>query len=229
MIRFIEIIDTLSTWVGKAFAWCILVLTFAYSYEVVARYVFDNPTAWAFDISYTMYGALFMMAGAYALSRDAHVRGDVIYRLWPPRVQAWIEIVLIVFFLFPGMAALVYAGYDYAAASWSYRPYGFDGPAGEISINSPAGVPVAPLKTILPVAAFFVLIQGIAEFCRCVLCIREGRWPERQKDVEETEDALIRMMHEREEVLEHQLHIDEPREKEKADEETKDETGGEPR
>ena len=229
MIRFIEIIDTLSTWVGKAFAWCILVLTFAYSYEVVARYVFDNPTAWAFDISYTMYGALFMMAGAYALSRDAHVRGDVIYRLWPPRVQAWIEIVLIVFFLFPGMAALVYAGYDYAAASWSYRPYGFDGPAGEISINSPAGVPVAPLKTILPVAAFFVLIQGIAEFCRCVLCIREGRWPERQKDVEETEDALIKMMHEREEVLEHQLHIDEPHEEENADQEKKDETGGEPR
>lgn len=228
MIRFIAVIDTLSTWVGKVFAWCILVLTFAYTYEVVVRYVFNNPTAWAFDISYTMYGALFMMAGAYALSRDAHVRGDVIYRLWPPRVQAWIEIVLIVLFLFPGMAALVYAGYDYAAASWSYRPYGFDGPAGEISINSPAGVPVAPLKTILPVAAFFVLLQGIAEFCRCVVCIREGRWPERQTDVEETEDALIRKMHEREEVLEHQLHIDEHLE-EKADQEKKDETGGESR
>ncbi len=233
MIRFIDAIDTLSTWVGKAFAWCILVLTFAYTYEVVVRYVLNDPTAWAFDISYTMYGALFMMAGAYTLSRDAHVRGDVIFRLWRPRVQAWIEIVLIFLFLFPGMAALIYAGYDYAAESWSYRPYGFSGPAGEISINSPAGVPVSPLKTILPVAAFFIFIQGIAEVCRCIICIREGRWPERQKDVEETEDALIKMMHEREERLEHQLHIEqqekEELEREKLEQEKKDETGGESR
>ena len=209
MIRLIDIIDTLSTWVGKAFAWCILVLTFAYTYEVIVRYFFRNPTSWAFDISYTMYGALFMMAGAYTLAHDGHVRGDVIYRLWPPRVQASIEIVLIVIFLLPGMSALIYAGYDYAAASWSYRPYGFDGPAGEISINSPIGVPVSPLKTILPLAAFFVLIQGIAEFLRCVVCIRTGQWPGRQMDVEETEVAIIRMMKEREERLEHQLHLEE--------------------
>ncbi len=233
MIRFIAAIDTLSTWIGKAFAWCILVLTLAYTYEVVVRYVFNNPTAWAFDISYTMYGALFMMAGAYTLSRDAHVRGDVIFRLWPPRVQAWIEVVLIFLFLFPGMAALVYAGYDYAAESWSYRPYGFSGPAGEISINSPAGVPVSPLKTILPIAALFVFIQGIAEVCRCIVCIRQGSWPERQKDVEETEDALIKMMHDREERLEHQLHIDEleneKREQEKREQDKNDETGGDSR
>ena len=223
MNRIIAVIDTLSTWVGKAFAWCILVLTFAYTYEVVVRYVLNDPTAWAFDISYTMYGALFMMAGAYTLSRDGHVRGDVIFRLWRPRIQAWIEIVLIVLFLFPGMAALVYAGYDYAAASWSYRPYGFDGPAGEISINSPAGVPVSPLKTILPVAALFVLIQGVAEMLRCVICIRDGQWPERQKDVEETEEALLRMMHEREHILEHQLHLDEH------DDDKNGEAGGDPR
>ena len=233
MLRFIATIDTLSTWVGKAFAWCILVLTLAYSYEVVVRYFFRNPTSWAFDISYTMYGALFMMGGAYTLSRDAHVRGDVIFRLWRPRVQAWIELVLIFLFLFPGMGALIYAGYDYAAESWSYRPYGFDGPAGEISINSPAGVPVSPLKTILPVAALFVFIQGLAELCRCIICIRQGSWPPRQKDVEETEDALIRMMHDREERLEHQLHIEEQerqkREQEEGEQEKDDETGGEPR
>lgn len=214
--RAIRYIDILSTWVGKTFAWCILVLTFAYTYEVVVRYVFNNPTAWAFDISYIMYGALFMMGGAYTLARDAHVRGDVIFRLWPPRMQATIEIVLIVLFLFPGIAALVYAGYDYAAASWSYRPYGFDGPAGEISVNSPIGVPVAPLKTILPVAAFFVLIQGIAEFLRCIVCLREGAWPARMADVEETEVALLR---EREHELEHKLKLD-----------TQDQAGqGEPR
>lgn len=208
MHRLILFIDTLSTWVGKTFAWCILVLTFAYTYEVFVRYFLRDPTSWAFDISYTMYGALFMMAGAYTLSRDAHVRGDVIFRLWAPRVQAWIELVLIVLFLFPGMAALVYAGYDYAAESWSYRPYGFDGPAGEISINSPAGVPVSPLKTILPIAALFVFIQGIAELARCVLCIRDGHWPERMQDVEETEVAIMQQLREREHEIEHRLHLD---------------------
>ena len=210
MSRVIFFIDTLSTWVGKAFAWCILALTFAFTYEVFVRYVLSNPTTWAFDISYTMYGTLFMMAGAYALSRDSHVRGDVIYRLWPPRVQATIELVLIVLFLLPGMAALVYAGVDYAMDSWSYRPYGFDDPRiGEVSINSPAGVPVAPLKTILPIAAFFVFVQGIAEMLRCVQCLRDDRWPQRMQDVEEMADRLIHELQEREHQIEHQLHMDE--------------------
>lgn len=209
MNRFLYVIDTLSTWVGKAFAWCILVLTFAYTYEVFVRYVLNNPTTWAFDISYTMYGALFMMAGAYTLSRDAHVRGDVIYRLWPPRVQAGIELVLIVFFLIPGMLALIYAGFTYAAESWSFRPYGPDGPPGEISINSPAGVPVSPLKTLLPIAAFFVLVQGMAELGRCIVCMREGAWPKRLQDVEELEVTLLEEISKREHKLEHDLHMDE--------------------
>jgi TRAP-type mannitol/chloroaromatic compound transport system permease small subunit len=191
MNRLLYFIDNLSAAVGKAFAWCILVLTAVYSYEVVVRYVFRNPTAYAFDMSYLMYGALFMMAGAYTLSRDGHVRGDVIYRLWPARVQAYIELTLLVLFLFPGMLALIYAGVDYAAESWSYLPYGPDGPSGEISINSPAGVPVSPLKTILPVAAFLMLVQGVAETIRCVMCIKDGEWPERLHDVEEMEKALL--------------------------------------
>lgn len=203
MIRVTHFIERLSTWVGKSFAWCILVLALAYTYEVFVRYALSDPTAWAFDMSYIMYGALFMMGGAYTLARDAHVRGDVIFRLWPPRVQAWIELVLIVLFLFPGMAALVYAGTDYALESWSYQPYGAAGAQGEISINSPAGVPISPLKTILPVAAFFVFIQGIAEFLRCVLCIRDGQWPMRLHDVEETEVMLLR-----ERKLEEQLHLE---------------------
>ncbi len=209
MNKFVLFIDMLSTWVGKVFAWCILVLTFAYTYEVFVRYVLNNPTVWAFDISYTMYGALFMMAGAYCLSRDAHVRGDVIFRLWPPRIQAGIEFTLIILFLFPGMGALIYAGVDYAAESWSYLPWGPDGPRGEISVNSPAGVPVSPLKTILPLAAFFVLLQGVAELVRCVHCLKHGQWPERLKDVEETEEVLIREVQEREHRLEQQLHLDE--------------------
>ncbi|MFQ5937580.1 MAG: TRAP transporter small permease subunit [Acidiferrobacterales bacterium] len=206
MNRFVLFIDKLSAWVGKAFAWCILVLTLAYTYEVFVRKALRDPTAWAFDISYTMYGALFMMAGAYALSRDAHVRGDVIYRLWPPRAQAGIELTLIILFLVPGMAALIYAGIDYASESWSFRPWGPGGPRGEISINSPAGVPVSPLKTLLPIAAFFVLLQGIAEAVRCVLCLKHGKWPQRLHDVEETE---VEILHEREHEIEHVLHLDE--------------------
>lgn len=191
MTGILYFIERLSAWVGKAFAWCILVLTFGYSYEVFMRYVLNDPTSWAFDISYTMYGALFMMGGAYTLSRNGHVRGDVFYRLWKPRTQAYVELVLFILFFFPGIAALTFAGADYALESWSYRPYGPAGPPGEISTNSPAGVPIAPLKTILPVAAAFMLLQGIAESLRCVLCIRDGVWPKRLHDVEEMEIAIL--------------------------------------
>jgi TRAP-type mannitol/chloroaromatic compound transport system permease small subunit len=192
MERILFFIDHLSQWTGKAFAWSMLILTFATSYEVFVRYVVRNPTAWAFDLSYIMYGAMFMMAGAYALSQKAHVRGDFLYRLLPPRVQAGIDLVLYFLFFFPGMIALVYAGYVYAAESWAYRPYGIDGLVGEVSINSPVGVPVSPLKTILPVAAFLLVLQGIAETIRCVQCLRTGAWPQRLKDVEELETQMIR-------------------------------------
>jgi TRAP-type mannitol/chloroaromatic compound transport system permease small subunit len=136
-----------------------------------------------------MYGALFMMAGAYTLSRDAHVRGDVIFRLWPPRIQAAIELTLLILFLFPGMAALVYAGTDYAMDSWRWK---------EASINSPIGIPVYPLKTLLPIAAGAVFLQGIVEVARCIQCLRTGQWPPRAHDVEEMETAILQQVdHER--------------------------------
>ncbi len=191
MNQFLYFVDRLSAWVGKSFAWCILILTFATSYEVFVRYVLRDPTSWAFDISYIMYGTLFMMAGGYALSRNAHVRGDFVYRLWPPRIQASIELVLYFVFFFPGILALVYAGINYAVESWNYLPYGPTGPMGEISINSPVGVPVFPLKTILPIASFVLLLQGVAETIRCIQCIRDGQWPARLHDVEEMEKVLI--------------------------------------
>ncbi len=206
MYQFLYFVNSLSTWVGKAFAWCILVLTLGTSYEVFVRYVLGEPTGWAFDLSYIMYGALFMMGGAYTLCRDAHVRGDVLFRLWPPKTQAWIELVLYFVFFFPGMLAMVYAGIDYATESWSYMPYGPDGRRGEVSIFSPIGVPVSPLKTILPLAAFFLILQGIAEVVRCIICIRTGAWPQRMHDIEELETVLLR---ERERALEHDLHLDE--------------------
>ena len=194
MDRFPLVIDRLSAWVGKAFAWCILVLTLAYVYEVFVRKALRDPTAWAFDISYTMYGALFMMAGAYTLARDGHVRGDVLFRLWRPKVQATVELTLYIVFFFPGILALIIAGADYAAESWSYN-YG----TGEVSINSPANVPISQFKTVLPVAAVLLFVQGLAQVCRCIVCLKTGVWPEHLEDVEELELVLAKEHQEREE------------------------------
>lgn len=178
--RVVYTIDQLSKSVGHAFAWCIVILTIGVSYEVFVRYVLRDPTSWAFDLSYILYGALFIMSGAYALSRNAHVRGDVFYRLWPPRVQAGLELVLFLIFFFPGVLALVYAGWGYGAESFRIR---------EVSVNSPAGVPIWPLKMLIPVAGILLTLQGIAEVLRCVLCLRTGQWPPRLHDVEEMEVA----------------------------------------
>ena len=182
MNRFIFFISNLSTWLGKAFAWCILALTLGISYEVFVRYALNDPTAWAFDFSYIMYGSLFMMAGAYTLSRDAHVRGDVIYRLLPPRAQASVEFVLYFVFFFPGVLALMYAGFEFAGDSWRYL---------EVSSSSPANIPVYPLKTIIPIAGTILFLQGIVEVIRCVQCMKHGAWPERLHDVEEIESILL--------------------------------------
>jgi TRAP-type mannitol/chloroaromatic compound transport system permease small subunit len=183
MKKFLFFIDSLSLWVGKSFAWLILILTLGISYEVFARYIFRAPTSWAFDFSYINYGALFLMAGAYALSRNGHVRADVFYRFWQPRTQAKMDLVLYVIFFLPAVLAFMYSGYKYAEMSVRFR---------EVSIFSPAGVPVFPLKALIPIAGFLLLVQGIAEVIRCVLCIRQGTWPERLHDVEETESVIIR-------------------------------------
>lgn len=181
MIRCIEFADRLSAWFGKAFAWTILVMTFGVAYEVFVRYVLNAPTSWSLDVSFIMYGTLFMMGGAYTLSRGGHVRGDFIYRLWSPRTQAKVELVLYFVFFFPGVLALVLAGWKYAARSWRYL---------EVSVNSPAGVPVFQLKTVIIAAGLLLLIQGVAQVMRCLLCIRTGEWLPAADDIEETEVRL---------------------------------------
>ena len=182
MNPFLNFVDSLSAWMGKAFGWCIMVLTFATCYEVFSRYVLNSPTAWAFDMSVQMYGALFMMAGAYTLSRNGHVRGDVIHRLFPERVKAGIDLTLYILFLTPGVFALIWYGYDFAADSWRYK---------EVSWSSPARVQIYFFKTLIPAAGFLVLLQGIAEVVRCIACLRTGEWPARLHDVEETETMAI--------------------------------------
>ena len=182
MIRLLHFCDSLSAGVGKAFAWCILILTLSTCYEVFVRYVLNAPTVWAFDMSVQMYGALFMMTGAYALSQDAHVRGDVIYRLLPVRARASIDLTLYILFLGPGALALIVYGYSFAADSWFYK---------EVSWSSPSRIQIYFFKTLIPIAGLLVLIQGFSESVRCIICIRTGAFPPRLHDVQETEFKIL--------------------------------------
>ena len=185
MHSFIKFADTLSSSMGKAFSWCIVILMGGTCYEVVMAYVFNAPTLWNFDFSLQMYGAIFMMAGAYTLSTEAHVRGDVIYRLFPTKVQAWIDLVLYFIFFFPGVIALGFYGYEYAAKAWMIK---------ETSWNSPAQIQIYMAKSLIPLSGSLLTLQGISEVFRCVICIQEGSWPKRgtQGDAEETEKILMR-------------------------------------
>ncbi|MBV16370.1 MULTISPECIES: TRAP transporter small permease subunit [Thalassospira] len=183
MIRFIEFADKLSAWFGKAFGWLIILMTLGMSYEVASRYLFNAPTTWSLDVSFIMYGTMFMMGGAYTLSRGGHVRGDFLYRLWKPRTQGMVDLVLYLFFFFPGVIALIFSGWKYAARSWGY---------GEVSVNSPAGVPIFQFKAVIVAAGILLFIQGIAQVMRCIMCIREGYWRNAEDDVQETEELLMK-------------------------------------
>ena len=178
-------IDKVSTWIGQFFSWLILALTLMISWEVFSRYFLDNPHAWAFDVMSMMYGSLFMMAGAYTLSKNGHVRGDVLYGFFPPRLQAWFDLILYFLFFIPGVFALAYAGYGFAADSWAINEHS------NITANGP---PVYPFKTILPIAGAFLLAQGIVEIVRCIVCIQQGEWPKRGDDVDEVDVAKLKEM-----------------------------------
>src|SRR5262249_25331179 len=173
---FLHTIDGISTWVGKAFSWLLIGLMTVVCVEVFKRYILNAPTAWIFDADNMLYGTLFMMCGAYTLAQNAHVRGDFLYSSMRPRTQASLDIALYVIFFFPGIAALIYAGYDYAAISWAFA----DSPP------VPAeGPPVYHFKTVIPIAGALVMLQGIAEMVRCVVCLKTGEWPSRLHDVAE--------------------------------------------
>lgn len=176
-------IDRLNTFIGKLFGWTILILTFAITYEVFCRYVLSAPTAWAFDVSYMLYGTLFMMAGAYTLSRNGHVRGDFIYRTWAPRKQAKVDLTLYILFFFPGILALIYSGWSYFWLSYLLN---------ERSSFSPYGPIIWPFKGIIPLTGILMLLQGVVETMRCIICIRTGEWPQRLHDVEELETVILR-------------------------------------
>ena len=183
MRNFIRFADALSTSMGKAFSWCIVMLMGGTVYEVVMAYVFNAPTLWNFDYSLQMYGAIIMMSGAYCLAQESHVRGDVIYRLFKPRTQGWIDFILYFIFFFPGVIALAFYGYEYALFSWKVKESGW---------SSPAQIQIYMLKSLIPVAGILLTIQGVAEVFRSIICIRTGHWPSRMIVAEETEKILMR-------------------------------------
>ncbi|MSQ18552.1 MAG: TRAP transporter small permease subunit [Betaproteobacteria bacterium] len=185
MQKLLLFVDRVSTWVGQLFSWLIVGLTLLISWEVFSRYALDHPHAWAFDAMIMLYGTLFMMAGAYTLAKNGHVRGDVLYGFFTPRVQAGLDLILYIVFFIPGVVALAWAGYNYAAESWAIN---------EHSNITADGPPVYPFKTVIPIAGAILLLQGIVEIIRCVICLRQGAWPSREQDVEEVDVDKLKAM-----------------------------------
>ena len=186
-------VDKVSTFVGQTFSWLALALTVMISWEVFSRYFLDNPHSWAFDVMIMMYGTMFMMAGAYTLSKAGHVRGDVLYGFFEPRTQAGIDLVLYIIFFIPGVIALCWAGYIYAGESWAMH---------EHSSITADGPPLYHFKTVIPLAGAMLLMQGIVEILRCIVCLQVGEWPTRVEDVEEVDvEKLKEMVHVKDEDI----------------------------
>lgn len=184
--RLLRATDQVSYWSGKAFAWLIVALTFVVSIEVFKRYILNAPTAWIFDLNNMLYGTLFMMTGAYTLAAAGHVRADFVYIYLKPRAQAALDLALYLLFFVPGILALIYAGYDYAAISWRI---------GEHSTVTAEGPPIYHFKSVIPVAGALVMLQGLGEIARCVVCLRTGAWPSRLEDVEEIDVIETQLSH----------------------------------
>jgi len=193
MHNVLHTIDRVNTWIGQLFGWFVMALTLFVTYEVFSRYALGSPHAWSFDAMNMMYGALFMMAGAYTLSKNGHVRGDVLYGFFPPRLQAGLDLTLYIVFFIPGVVALAWAGYTYAAESFMIN---------EHSTITADGPPIYPFKAIIPIAGVTLLFQGFVEMVYCVDCLRNGQWAKRDKDVEEVDvDKLKDMVHAEPEYL----------------------------
>ena len=191
MKAYINFADQFVVWIGRAFAWGIFILTAAVMYEVIMRYFFNAPTLWAFDFTIQMYGAVFLMGGASAMSTKTHVKADMYYNKLSEKGQAILDLILFICFYAPGVFALTYAGYFYAKKAWIVH---------ETSWNSPAQIQIYFSKSLIPIAGLLLLIIGISEIFRCIICIKTGKWPERIDDVEETEKMILRKIQKGESV-----------------------------
>lgn len=192
MQKLLLAVDKFSTFMGHLFSWLIVALTALIAWEVYSRYVLNQPHAWALDVQIMLYGTLFMLAGAYTLAKNGHVRGDVLYGFFRPRTQASIDLVLYVVFFIPGIIALTYAGWNFAQESAAIREQTFSADA----------LPIYPFKFAIPVAGFLLLLQGIVEIVRCARCLKDGAWPSREQDVEEVDvEKLKQMVHVKDEDI----------------------------
>jgi TRAP-type mannitol/chloroaromatic compound transport system permease small subunit len=192
MQRLLLSIDKFSTFMGQLFSWLIIALTALITWEVYSRYVLNKPHAWALDVQIMLYGTLFMLAGAYTLAKNGHVRGDVLYGFFQPRTQATIDLVLYFIFFIPGIVALSYAGWTFAQESAAIREQTFSADA----------LPIYPFKFMIPLAGVLLLLQGIVEIVRCIQCLQKGEWPSREEDVEEVDvEKLKAMVHVKDEDI----------------------------
>jgi TRAP-type mannitol/chloroaromatic compound transport system permease small subunit len=192
MQKLLLAVDKFSTFMGQLFSWLIVALTALITWEVYSRYVLNKPHAWALDVQIMLYGTLFMMAGAYTLAKNGHVRGDVLYGFFEPRTQATIDLVLYILFFIPGIVALTYAGWNFASESAAIREQTFSADA----------LPIYPFKFGIPLAGFLLLLQGFVEIVRCVQCLQTGAWPSRIEDVEEVDvEKLKAMVHVKDEDI----------------------------
>jgi TRAP-type mannitol/chloroaromatic compound transport system permease small subunit len=192
MQKFLLAVDSLSTFIGKTFAWAALLLTLLITWEVFSRYVLNHPHAWVLDAQIMLYGTMFMTAGAYTLSKNGHVRGDVLYGFFEPRTQATLDLILYFVFFIPGIVALTWAGWSFANESLAIREQTFNADP----------LPLYPFKFIIPLAGGTLLLQGVVEIIRCAICIRDGEWPTREADVEEVDlEKLKAMVHVKDEDI----------------------------
>jgi TRAP-type mannitol/chloroaromatic compound transport system permease small subunit len=192
MQKILLAVDRISTWVGQLFAWLIVLLTLLICWEVFSRYALNKPHGWVLDAQIILYGTLFMMAGAYTLAKNNHVRGDVLYGFFKPTTQAWVDLILYIVFFLPGVFAMAWAGWTFAADAVAIREQTF----------SADPLPIYPFKAIIPIAAFMLLAQGVVEIVRCIVCIRTGAWPSREQDVEEVDvEKLKEMVHVKDEDI----------------------------
>ena len=184
MQKILVTVDRVSTWFGKACAWSVIALTLLITWEVFSRYVLNKPHAWVLDAQIMLYGLLFMTAGAYTLAKSGHVRGDVLYGFFEPRTQATIDLILYIVFFLPGIIALTFAGWFFFQDSWAMQEQTFNADP----------LPVYPFKFVVPLAGAFLLLQGVVEIIRCMICIRTGAWPRREDDVEEVDVDKLKQM-----------------------------------
>jgi TRAP-type mannitol/chloroaromatic compound transport system permease small subunit len=163
--RIVLLIDALSDWSGRVVAWLIVPLMLSLTYEVLARYVFSAPTIWAYDVSYMLYGSHFMLGAGYTLYRGGHIRTDMLYHRWSPRMQGAVDAIGYLCFFFPAMLFFFWMGGQEAWHAWQIL---------ETSDASPWRPPLYPFKTVIPVTAALLLVQGVSEFLKSLHAVRTG-------------------------------------------------------